>query len=370
MNLSALSRPVTGDAVREYRRSHPEPVDRTALVRTVTRTVITVAIAVTAGFVLSAIATVMSEIVLPGTAAWAGGAVWVILLATGVVVTWVIVNRWYARGVRRYRLAELADDNGWIYEPFPDSAHPPGMLFTTGDRTTVLDSMRRIGSAAWEAGTLEYLIDADESSKTRRWGFLACRLAAPLPHIVLDAVGNNGLWKTSNLPLALARDQRLSLEGDFDRHFTLYCPTGYERDALYLFTPDIMARFIDLGGADADISADVEIVDDWLLIYLPREIVTLDAADWEWVEATSAALTVKLDQWARWRDERSLPAGGATDGAESHPAVPGPAPRPVAAAGRRLRRRQYTWAGIALLVLIGGWMLWDWVSGIVAAVSP
>ena len=36
-----------------------------------------------------------------------------------------------------------------------------------------------------------------------------------------------------------------TLEGDFDRHFTLYAPDGYGRDALYLLTPDLMSRLID-----------------------------------------------------------------------------------------------------------------------------
>lgn len=42
-----------------------------------------------------------------------------------------------------------------------------------------------------------------------------------------------------------ARDQVLSLEGDFDRYFTPYCPKQYERDALSVFTPDLMALCID-----------------------------------------------------------------------------------------------------------------------------
>lgn len=40
-------------------------------------------------------------------------------------------------------------------------------------------------------------------------------------------------------------------------------------DALYLFTPDIMARFIDNAA-----QLDVEIVDDWLFLYLQRPVST------------------------------------------------------------------------------------------------
>ena len=40
-------------------------------------------------------------------------------------------------------------------------------------------------------------------------------------------------------------DQILDLEGDWGRYFTLYCPEGYERDALQIMTPDVMAAMID-----------------------------------------------------------------------------------------------------------------------------
>src|SRR5690606_23027033 len=147
----------------------------------------------------------------------------------------------------------------------------------------------------------------------------------PLPNIVLDAVGNNTLFG-SNLPARFDRDQRLSLEGDFDQYFQLYCPEGYERDALYLFTPDIMARFIDNAA-----QLDAEIVDDWLFLYSKRKLSTLDPATWAWLFSVVAALMTKFDQWARWRDERLLlehpssAAAAVAEGAGGH-ALPFAAP--------------------------------------------
>ena len=194
----------------------------------------------------------------------------------------------------------------------------------------------------------------------------------PLPHIVLDATSNNGLFG-SNLPSTFARSQRLSLEGDFDRYFSLYCPEGYETDALYLFTPDIMARFIDNAAA-----LDVEIVDDWLFLYTKRDAVTLDPAGWAWLFSAVAATLDKLAQWERWRDDRLRagsraatadaatiaaadsgdPAGGATA------TVPFDAPtgmlRPppgVAAPGRRLSRGVRWWTIALVGVVIGWWVL-------------
>ena len=156
-----------------------------------------------------------------------------------------------------------------------------------------------------EFANYQYTTGSGKNRTTHRWGYVAIKLDVPLPHIVLDARSNNGLFG-SNLPATFDKDQRLSLEGDFDQHFALYCPEGYERDALYLFTPDIMARFIDNAAA-----LDVEIVDDWLFLYGKREFSTLDPATWAWLFSVVAALLDKFAQWARWRDER-LQADAAT----------------------------------------------------------
>lgn len=188
----------------------------------------------------------------------------------------------------------------------------------------------------------------------------------PLPNIVLDATSNDGLFGASNLPSRFDRDQRLSLEGDFDRYFSLYCPVGYERDALYLFTPDIMARFIDNAAA-----VDVEIVDDWLFLYARRPFATLDPATWAWLFSVVAALLDKFDQWARWRDERLTMDAAAPPAAEAPmPSASGEASTPfvapavalrpppgVAPAGRRLKKGA-PWAAIVVVgVFVLVWFL-------------
>ena len=191
------------------------------------------------------------------------------------------------------------------------------------------------------------------------------KLDVPLPNIVLDATGNNGFG--SNLPASFDKEQRLSLEGDFDQHFTLYCPAGYERDALYLFTPDIMARFIDNAA-----ELDVEIVDDWMFLYTRRKVSTLDPATWAWLFGVVGALIAKFDQWARWRDERLLAenpglaqAPVPVDAASANERLPfaPPAglltpPPGVAREGRRLKRRMQ-WLPIVFVILIAAFWIWS-----------
>ncbi|MFF7682436.1 hypothetical protein ACFZA2_06695 [Microbacterium sp. NPDC007973] len=282
------------------------------------------------------------------------------LIAASFIVG-AIVRGFGGAAERRYRLDRFARANGMTWHPGFDDPELPGMIFALGHDRESRDLLRSGDPRFVEVGNYRYETGSGKSKQTHRWGYVAVRLDTPLPHIVLDAVGNNGLFGASNLPVTFGRGQRLSLEGDFDRHFALYCPEGYERDALYLFTPDVMARFIDSAAA-----LDVEIVDDWLFLYSRRDLSTLDPATWRWLLTTVAAIDEKLAQWARWRDERlvaekpstSHAVGAAASGAPAQ-ALPllTPPPTGVARQGRRLRRG-FSWVtGVFVVIGVGWWLL-------------
>jgi len=198
---------------------------------------------------------------------------------------------------RRWRLARFAQAVSMEY--VPSISQPPlsGSIFQRGSGRTAVDVLRGREPRFVEVGNYHYTVSNGKNQTTVRWGYIAIKLNVPLPHIVLDASGNNISLGTFD------RDQHLSLEGDFDRYFRLYCPQGYERDALYLFTPDVMARFIDNAAV-----FDVEIIDDWLFLYSSGDMSTLDPGRWAWTFALLSALLDKLAQWERWRDDRLLPA--------------------------------------------------------------
>jgi len=285
----------------------------------------------------------------------------VIMLVGLIVVVGIALTRAFGArvGERWWRLDRFARANGMSWFPSVPAPPLPGMVFGIGHGREATDVVRGESPRFVEFGNYRYRTGSGKNESTHRWGYVAVKLSTPLPNIVLDAVGNNGLLG-SNLPAAFERGQRLRLEGDFDRSFTLYCPAGYEADALYLFTPDIMARFVDHAAA-----LDVEIVDDWLFLYTQREVSTLDPATWGWLFSVVAALLDKVAQWERWRDDRltasSAPAAtpvapvvGApvADAAATLPfAAPTASLRPppgVAAAGRRLRRR-IPWAAVIII---------------------
>ncbi|HEU4755416.1 MAG TPA: hypothetical protein VFS72_02045 [Agromyces sp.] len=290
-----------------------------------------------------------------------------VLVVVGVVAIAVAagVGMGITTPTRWYRLDRFARANAMSYQPQYSDPPLPGMIFQVGSARMASDLVRGDRPRFVEFGNYRYTTGSGKNRSTHRWGYVAVKLDVPLPHIVLDATSNDGLFGTSNLPVTFDRDQRLGLEGDFDRYFTLHAPEGYERDALYLFTPDLMARFIDRAAA-----VDVEIVDDWLFLYAKRDFSTLDPATWAWLFSVVGALLEKLERWARWRDERLAPdaaghaASAPIDPARANAAVAFAAPdallRPppgVAAPGRRLTRG-VSWITIGVFVVVAVvWMV-------------
>lgn len=271
-----------------------------------------------------------------------------ILLAGPVIIAvhaLIQLLRWLPRRPRwrqRFLVARLAQANGLpVIDSIRFPSHP-GMIFTLGSERTATSVVQLPGRRRTEVGNFRYNGNRDAGSKMHRWGYAMITLDVPLPNIVLIARRNDRGFR-SNLPEPPKGDQRLSLEGDVDRHFTLYCPKGYEADALYLFTPDVLAHLVDQTS-----DFDIEIVDDRLYLYSPDDVATADPRRWERMLRIIGVLQTKLDQWARWRDvrlpERSpSPATTAT----AFPPVP---PTGVAEPGRRLRK-SVSWIAIVFGIL-------------------
>lgn len=289
--------------------------------------------------------------------------------AIGLLRSLRIPRSWWEAA---YRLVGFAAANDLRYGHDEQVGHA-GVIFQAGgdrvaERRLVTTAGRRL-----EIGNYRYSIrhDDDRDPRVYHWGYVAITLDRRLPHLLLDAKANNtstfGI-KTSNLPVDLAPDQRLSLGGEFDDRFTLYAPSNYGRDAFGIFTPDLMALFIDRLG-----TYDVEIVDDTLFVY-GSSFDLLAPRTYEWLQelvATVVARTVRRTE--RYRDDFALlesgPESTPMTGRQPLPpaAVPADPDRPVfalggdgggaatnqvASQGRRLRARRWgPWAVVGLLIV-------------------
>ena len=166
---------------------------------------------------------------------------------------------------------------------------------------------------------------------------MALQLDRALPHMVLDSRANNGLFGGTNLPATFTKDQVLSLEGDFNNYFTLYCPKQYERDALYVFTPDLMALCIDNAAP-----FDIEIIDKWMFVYSAAPFDMSTGAIYQRLFGIVDTVGAKtLTQTDRYADER----------------VPTFAANFVAPQGARLKRGVPVVAIVIGVLAIGFWII-------------
>jgi len=206
----------------------------------------------------------------------------------------------------------------------------PGLLFRTGEKTEVFDVVDALDSPTpFLAGTITGTYGSDTSLPRRiAASFIGLPLPQAVPNIVLLG---SGIGMLTLAGVAMAGRQRLSLEGDFDRSFTLYCPAGYERDALYIFAPDLMQRLI-----ETTAGCDVELVDDWMFVYSSPGRYRDEGAIGR-IMATTALVQQKTHRQTRsYADDRAVPlASPRIVSPEEHAAGAGA----VGAGGRRIRTR-------------------------------
>jgi len=182
---------------------------------------------------------------------------WAVMLAVITVVAIVYGRYLERRQAKLYRF--VAQNNLQLIE---DRANPgyAGMIFDEGHARKINEAI--ILPEGTELGNYEYVTGSGKNRSTHTYGYVKIPLTRNLPHMVLDGKANNLFGIITGLSDSFDRSQKLSLEGDFDNYFTLYAPKEYERDALYVFTPDVMRVLIEEGQR-----FDMEIVDNYLYVY-------------------------------------------------------------------------------------------------------
>lgn len=188
-----------------------------------------------------------------------------LMLLVGIGVFWALTI-WHGRIAkeRQAGLWRFARENNLIYSSSDMARGEQGILFSQTRGSSWTDIIAE-PSGAYEIGKYAYVTGSGKHQTTHNWVYARVRLDRALPHMVLDAEVNN-FFTFSNLPMTFKKDQTLSLEGNFNEIFTLYAPKTYERDALYIFTPDLMALLL-----DEVAEFDAEIIDNQLYFYAKRK---------------------------------------------------------------------------------------------------
>jgi len=228
---------------------------------------------------------------------------WLAIAAGGFLyLARVRLPRWGSRLWReRLMVSRFAEENGATYEPNTSRVPPSGMIFRQGHERAITDRVSFSREPRFEVGNLHYRVNLPRNAVIDyHWGYIRIPLERHFPHTVLDSTSNNGL-RGSALPVPLRNRGQVELEGDFSEFFVLTVPQGYERDALYLLTPDLMAILIDEG---ADL--DIEIIDDILFVYRPRIFRLSSAEEWQRIERIVGTIGDRTqNRTARYGDERT-----------------------------------------------------------------
>ena len=117
--------------------------------------------------------------------------------------------------------------------------------------------------------------------KNYKFGLIAIDLKKELPTIYINSKINDGNVYGQLITGGLGgykRSQKFDLEGDFNNYFNVYAPKDYQRDALYVLTPELMAHIVDYAK-----DFDLEIVDNYLKLYRPNRLIEYKETDLDYI---------------------------------------------------------------------------------------
>ncbi|MDQ1546326.1 MAG: hypothetical protein QOH69_1230 [Actinomycetota bacterium] len=307
-NFTPFFTPVPRPFLRQFRKSHRAWWTPWRQLRTVTGSVLLLVFLGGALLVLLAIAVFLA---LDPDIAAAGP---IAIVVAGIVLAFLGLIGWVFIGVlrrdvrfgpgwkRMARLDEFANLNHMTYEFERRDIHYSGAIFSLGTNALATDLMTVKSGRGIQIGNYRSIAASVADSSRFRGGYVVIELDRRMPHMMAIAKRKRRLGGQSIAP-GLLRSQVLSLEGDFDRYFTLYAPRQYERDALYVFTPDLMVLLIDRLA-----SYDLEIVDNRLYIYSHKPFNMLDPATHERLASIVQVVGHKAtNQTLNYADDRSAP---------------------------------------------------------------
>ena len=197
------------------------------------------------------------------------------------------------------------------------------------------------GDAAFEP-ELQIAIASFQGSKSDIAGprnvfrYMTMPLARDLPHLMIDSLHNG------RMNAVLPGSEKMSFEGDFDRHFAVYAPAGYQRDALELLTPDVMVCLLDYGK-----SWDIEVVEDRLIVASSKPYGWSDSNEVPALLHFAEVIAGELGHQVKtYTDPRSA------------------RPRSqIAKQGRRLSKRTAGWSTLILFAIVAGLLAFPHVLG-------
>ncbi len=143
-------------------------------------------------------------------------------------------------------IEEFSNINGWRFSEQASAQETyPHSLFGVGTSPKYFDVVEgKIDGLPFELKRYQYMEPSRKKRVPKDFVLLKITLSKVFPHLALDSHGNN-FARTSNLPIFYTDDQRIELEGDFNKRFDMYAPENYQVAALDIYSPDLMSLAMD-----------------------------------------------------------------------------------------------------------------------------
>jgi hypothetical protein len=285
--------------------------------------------------------------------------IWIAIVAVTLIGFAIFVKLSWSReadirtayAMKKIRLEDFATENNLEYTQKTVQPGYSGIVFTSTINTpTAYDQFRLKEANGFEVGNYRFMADDVPGQEIPTGGYIHMKLERKVAHMLVSGVG----WYQGALSrdIAFEGKQILGLEGDFYQYFSLYAPLGYERDALYIFTPDFMALLVDqakhvMDTYEAVIS--IEVVDDDLYIY-SRTFDFTNPRTWKMIIGLVSAIGPRtISRTDLYSDER-------VESRQSNV---------IAKAGRRLKREgpMFTVLAICLFIAVLAiymYFVWDY----------
>lgn len=168
-------------------------------------------------------------------------------------------------------LYEFAETNNWMFTPTGKPVSNAGSLFTVGHSQNTLNIIDgNLQENPFSLYTYTYATGSGKSRKDFDLQVFELTLPRKLPHMIIDSLVESGNGQASTLPIKFDSSQKIELEGDFSKYFSLYTPDTYGITALTVLAPDAMEtlmRFAD--------TCDIEIISNKIYFYWPEPAQTM-----------------------------------------------------------------------------------------------
>jgi len=181
-----------------------------------------------------------------------------VMIPLTFIATWILILIIKQQGQQVLRIEQFCADNGFTFNPTLDVGEQNGAIFNKGHTHTASKGIHgSVNGHTFVMFAYEYTTGSGRNSKTYKYGVTKILLNNTFPHIILDNK------RDGSVPgMAFHNSQRLSLNNEFDKHFTVYAPRKYEIEVLQLLNPSVMQALLEIHQP-----MDVEIIGNYLYIY-------------------------------------------------------------------------------------------------------